>query len=249
MNPQNTPTASTARGRRGQGGPPLLAPGLAYVALTVASVALSAGTPRPGTVLAYQQAHPTLVQVAAFLQLASAVPLAIWSATVYRRLRILGINAPGPAMGFAGGIMGAGLTAMLGAIGWATSQTAGVTTPSLAAWSQALTFAIGSAGFVPALGLLVAGVAVPGWLGRLLPRWIAIPGVVIGAIGMLSTFTALTSALAPTLPIGRFGGLLFIIAASVALPLTRGQVGRRGAAVTAGPVGARGRASDAVAAR
>jgi hypothetical protein len=38
---------------------------------------------------------------------------------------------------------------------------------------------------------------------------------------MVSTLTLLTSALDFTLPIGRFGGLIFIVAASVLLPASR----------------------------
>jgi hypothetical protein len=44
---------------------------------------------------------------------------------------------------------------------------------------------------------------------------------VVAAIGMLSTLTLLTPALNFTLPIGRFGGLIFIVAASALLPATR----------------------------
>ena len=43
----------------------------------------------------------------------------------------------------------------------------------------------------------------------------------VAAIGMVSTLTLLTSALDFTLPIGRFGGLIFIVAASVLLPACR----------------------------
>jgi hypothetical protein len=46
-------------------------------------------------------------------------------------------------------------------------------------------------------------------------------GLAIAAIGVLSTFALLTPALDATLPVGRFGGLLWLIAASIALPRTR----------------------------
>jgi hypothetical protein len=52
---------------------------------------------------------------------------------------------------------------------------------------------------------------------------------------MLSTFTLVTSALDFTLPIGRFGGLAWIIAASVALPQSRHAMrDRAGAPAAAG---------------
>ncbi len=69
--------------------------------------------------------------------------------------------------------------------------------------------------------LLIAGVAVPSLILRLTPGPLAWGGLVIAAIGMVSTLTLLTSALDFTLPIGRFGGLIFIVAASVLLPASR----------------------------
>ena len=66
-----------------------------------------------------------------------------------------------------------------------------------------------------------AGIAVPALLLRLIPRPLALIGLAIAIVGMLSTFTILTSAMDATLPIGRFGGLAWITAASITLPLTR----------------------------
>ena len=63
--------------------------------------------------------------------------------------------------------------------------------------------------------------AVPSLILRLTPRSLAWFGLVVAAIGMVSTLTLLTSALDFTLPIGRFGGLVFIVAASVLLPTSR----------------------------
>jgi hypothetical protein len=71
------------------------------------------------------------------------------------------------------------------------------------------------------LALLIAGVAVPALILRLTPKPLAWAGLVIAAAGMLSTLTLLTSALDATLPIGRFGGLIWIIAVSVLLPASR----------------------------
>jgi hypothetical protein len=82
----------------------------------------------------------------------------------------------------------------------------------------------GAAGFVVPLALLIAGVAVPAAILRLTSRPISSIGVLIAAVGMLSTFTLLTSALDPTLPIGRFGGLAWIVAVSAALRASRRRV-------------------------
>ena len=74
------------------------------------------------------------------------------------------------------------------------------------------------------LGLLVAGIAVPALILRLTVRPLAWAGLVIAAVSLLATFTLLTSALDATLPAGRFAGLAWLIAVSVALPRNRHAV-------------------------
>ena len=70
----------------------------------VISVILLAGGPEPSAsasaVLAYDQGHQTALEVAGCLGFAASLPLAIWTATVYRRLRTtLGVVAPGAVIG------------------------------------------------------------------------------------------------------------------------------------------------------
>ena len=109
---------------RPQSGPPLIAPGLAYAVLTIAGIAVAAGVPQPGAppgdVLAYAQGHASTTRVSAFLTLAAAVPLAIWSAA--GRLRALGITAPGSAIALAGGVLASGFAALSGLIGWIAAR-------------------------------------------------------------------------------------------------------------------------------
>lgn len=220
-------TTAPPAARRGgpQGGPPLLAPALAYGALTIASVALSARIPQPAasaaSLLAYVRSHHTFMQVAGCLEFAAAVPLAIWTATGYRRLRTLGVNAPGAVIGLAGGLLAAASLALSGLVSWTVSQVSGTVEAGLARVLADLSFATGGTGFVAPLGLLLAGMAVPALILRLLPRWLAWTGLAVAAIAELSTFSLLTSALDATLPVGRFGGLLWLVAVSVLLPRTR----------------------------
>src|SRR6266567_5148151 len=192
---------SAPNARRGpQGGPPLLAPALAYGALLIASVAVWIGAPQAGasaaSTLSYAQAHTGQMHAEAVLVFGAALPLAIWTATVYRRLRTLGVTAPGAVIGLAGGILAAASLAMSGLVTWVAADTAHIVSPALAKVLSDLSFAAGAAGFVVPFALLIAGVTVP-------------------------TLTLLTSALNFTLPIGRFGGLIFIVAASVLLPASR----------------------------
>jgi len=217
---------TTAPTRHRQGGPPLPIPVLAYGALMITSVALLASAPQPAappaTVLAYDQAHHRALEVAGCLGFAAALPLAIWVAAAYRRLRTnLGVVAPGAVIGLVGGLLAAASLALTGLINWTSSQLHGLGDPTLARALTDLSFATGSAGFVAPLGILIAGIAVPALFLGFLPRPLAWAGLAVAALSALSTFTLLTSALEATLPIGRFVGLAWLIATSILLPTSR----------------------------
>jgi hypothetical protein len=219
-------TAAAPPARRPQGGPPLLAPVLAYGALMVAGVILSAKIPQPSApasaVLAYDGTHHDFLQVAGFLAFAASLPLAIWAAATYRRLRTnLAVTAPGAVIALAGGLLAAGSLALSGLVSWTSSQLPAGGDPAVARALADLSFAFGSAGFVAPLGLLIAGVAVPGLLARLLPAWVAWAGLAVAAACELSAFALLTPALDFTFPVGRFLGLIWLIVVSVALPASR----------------------------
>jgi hypothetical protein len=212
---------------RPQSGPPLIAPALAFTALTIAGIAFAAGAPRPDApaaeVFAYAQSHGTAMRVSAFLILGAAVPLAIWSAVAYRRLRALGITAPGSAIALAGGVVASGLAALCGLTTWVLSRVDD--SAPLAAALRDAAFATGGPGFVAFFGLLLAGVSVPMMLvgpgfGPA-SRPLGIAGVILGAVAELSTLTLLTMGAAFTMPIARFGGIVWLIAASLLLPASR----------------------------
>jgi hypothetical protein len=97
------------RARRPQSGAPLWLPVLAFTVLTVIGVAVNRSTPHPdasgAAVLGYNAAHTTTVKIGSWLLFASAVPLTIATAVIYRRLRALGITAPGSAIALAGGLI------------------------------------------------------------------------------------------------------------------------------------------------
>jgi hypothetical protein len=207
---------------RPQSGPPLIVPAVAFTALTIAGIATAAGVPRPDApgseVIAYLQDHASTMRLSAFLALGAAVPLAIWSAAAYRRLRALGITAPGSAIALAGGVLASGFGALSGLIGWVASRTAD--SAPLASALRDLAFVTGGPGFVAFFGLLLAGVSVPMLLLRM-SRPVAIAGLVLALIAELSTLTLLTLDAAPTLPIARFGGMIWLIAVGLLLPTSR----------------------------
>lgn len=210
-----------------QNGPPLLLPAAVLAALTVAALVLGSAGPRPGAaaadVLAYDLAHRTRLDVLAAVVFGSAVPLAIWSATVHRRLHRLGVTAPGSAMALAGGLLAAASIGLSGLLTWTAAQSPDASAPPLSRTVNVLAFATGGPGFVVPLGLLVAGVAVPAVILRLLPRAVAGAGLALAVLAMVTTLTLLTPALYPLLPIGRFGGLVWLILVSVLLPLDRAR--------------------------
>jgi hypothetical protein len=220
-----TAPRTTGRRNRPQGGPPLLVPAAAYGVLMITAVVLLAKAPQPSasaaSVLAYDRAHHTVLQVAGFFSFAASAPLAIWTATVYRRLRTLGVTAPGAVIGLAGGLLAAVSLALSGLVTWTGSQIYAVADPALARALADLSFAAGAAGFVVPLALLLAGVAVPSLILGLVPRPLAWAGLAVAVVGVLSSFTLLTGALDVTLPVGRFLGLIWFIAASVTLPRNR----------------------------
>jgi hypothetical protein len=78
---------------------------------------------------------------------------------------------------------------------------------------------------VVALGLLVAGVAVPALIIGLLPRPLAWAGLAIAIAAELSSLALLTPDLAILVPIGRFPALIWLVVAGVLLPRRRSARG------------------------
>jgi hypothetical protein len=230
-------TANAITSRRPQGGPPLIAPVLAYGVLMVTAVILSAKSPQPtataAAVLAYDRTHHDALEVAGCLGFGASLPLAIWSATVYRRLRTrLGVTAPGAVIGLVGGLLAAASLGLTGLLNWTSSQLPTSGDPTVARALADLGFATGSAGFVAPLGLLIAGIAVPSLILGLFPRPLAWTGLVIAAISLISTFALLTSAFDFTLPVGRFLGLAWLVVVSITLPASRHGASDRPAPAT-----------------
>ncbi|HEX4720864.1 MAG TPA: DUF4386 domain-containing protein [Pseudonocardiaceae bacterium] len=220
-------TTVTPLERHRQGGPPLIVPAAVATLLTVVSVALGAAGPRitdsAADVLSYDLGHHTLLVVLGTILFGISIPLAVWSGAVYRRLRQLGITAPGTAIGLAGGLIASASLGISGLVTWAAGESATAGSPGVARALTDLAFATGGAGFVVPLGLLIAGVAIPSLILRFVPRPLALAGLVIGALGMLATFSLVFPVLDPLLPIGRFGGLVWLCVVSVLLPHSRAR--------------------------
>jgi hypothetical protein len=220
---------SASRGSR-HVGPPLLPLALISVALFAASVGVGAtgGGPFPSPyddtrdVIAFFSAHAVTVRVAATLQFASAVPLAILAASLSSRLRYLGFaRVPGVLIASTGGTLASGMLAVSALAQWVLSRPATVADSSVVRALADLAFATGGPGAVVFLGLLVAGIAVPAAVGRLLPRPVWIAGIALAAVAELCTIALVSKPAAVLLPIARFGSLAWLITAAALLPTTR----------------------------
>jgi hypothetical protein len=212
-----------------RGGPPLLAPALAWAALTVLAAVLHPGTrpaADPATTLGLLRDHGGAAQLSATLLLASAVPLAVWVAAAHHRLHRLGLRVAGPTLGLAGGLLAAGMLAVSGVAAWAAAAAAAVPGDAAAAavGLNALSFAAGGAGFVVTFGLLIAGVAIPTLLGGLLSRPLAWVGLVLAAVAVVAVVSPVVPALGVLLPVVRFGGLIWLLWVSAVLPVSRRRV-------------------------
>ncbi|MET9350855.1 hypothetical protein [Streptomyces termitum] len=221
----------TARRHEAQGGPPLgplaLVSTALFVAGLVTSTLLAGGAVFPSPfggsgatagITAYFRDHTDAVRIAGALQFGSSVPLALYAATASARLHRLGVRAPGATIALAGGLLASAFLGLCGLLGWVLSRPESLGQPGVVRALHSLAFATGGPGHVVALGLLVAGIAVPGLLAGLLPRALALGGLVLAAVAELSTLTLLFDGAAVLLPIARFGGLLWLIAAGFLLP-------------------------------
>lgn len=214
-----------------RGGPPLPLPIAAYAALAVGAavtyVGAMPGSP-PASALAAVARDPVLAQVSAVLLVASAAPLAVWAAAATHRVHALGARVAGPQIGLVGGVLAAGALTLSGLVGWVAAVAAPFGDAPLVSALGSLGFALGGVGFALGSALLIAGIAVPALILRLVPRPLAIAGLVIAACGAVALLGLLLPAFYPLLPVVRFGGLLWLVAVSVLLPLP-GRAGRSAA--------------------
>jgi hypothetical protein len=212
-----------------QGGPSLLLVasiciGLLFGGLAI-GVALGGVMPLPyGPVAAVQQyvrAESLAVQVMAVGVFGSSVPLAIYAATASARLRQLGVTAPGATIALAGGILAAGALGLTGLVGWTLSRPEVSGDTALVRALYFLVFLLGGVGHMVALGLLVAGMAVPSLVLGLLPRLLAWVGLAIAGLSELTTLVLIWPVLGPILPVARVSALAWLLVAGARLPLGR----------------------------
>ena len=224
---QAPPSARAAR----HAGPPLGILAAVYALLFLASlypVSPLGGKPafpNPSeslsTIAVFFQVRPSAVLFCAALQFGAAIPLGIFTATVVSRLRFLGVRAAGIYIALFGGFATAFNIMASASILWTLTYPDIATHPPLVQALYRLAFAFGGPGFSVPFGLLLAGVSITTGFANLLPKWIVIFGMVLAISGELSWFVILFPKAVFLIPLTRFLGFLWLLAAGFALPNRR----------------------------
>ncbi len=226
MNAQLNATTTTVR----HAGPNLGLVATVFTVLKLASIFLvssfitNPSFPEPSAtahdIVAYFQAHPSLVLACAFLQFGSAIALGIFVVGVVSQLRFLGVRAAGADIALFGGLATALDSAGSAFALWVLSQPGIAQDATLARALFYLQFAFGGPGFSVPMGLLLAGVSIVAGFMKLLPRWIVWSGIAIAVVGELSWFSMIIPGVLLLIPLTRFPAFAWLIAVGFALPKT-----------------------------
>jgi hypothetical protein len=175
----------------------------------------------PGEMVAYFRAEAFKVRVCAFLQFASSVPLGIFAATMVSRLRFHRAEAAGVTIALFGGLAASTFVAISAMAQWTLAQPGIADDAGLTRALYFLIFSTGGPGYSVPLGLLMAGISVTAGMTRLLPRWLAVFGVALGVIGELSSLSLVLPGALFLIPLTRFPGFIWLIAAGFRLSSAR----------------------------
>jgi len=211
-------------------GPPLSPLAIVHTLLFVANIA-SAVLLRHGppfvtpfgdaeAARAFFAANPFAVKMSAFFFFGSAVPLAIYTATVVSRLRYLGVRAAGTNIALFGGFAASGAIAVSSLCTWVLSVPEVVASLVATRVLYFMSFLFGGAGFAVAFGLLAAGVSVTSHFARLLPRWLVVLGMIVAVAGALSFLSLIAYPANLAIPVTRVVGFAWLILVGGLLPKT-----------------------------
>lgn len=216
-------------------GPPLVLLAVIYTLLFCAGlwpVTVFGGKPYfPGpwesssTIAAFFQARPSAVELCAFFQFGAAIVLGLFTGCIANQMRFLGVRAAGVNIALFGGLatafnMLAGACTMWAMAQRGIAQDAGVTNAL-----YYFSFGLGGPGFSVPFGLLMAGISIPAMFMKLLPRWVTLLGIALGVCGELSWLNLILPKAVLLIPLTRFPGFIWLIAAGLLLP-RRTSVGR-----------------------
>ena len=171
----------------------------------------------PEEIVSYFKAEAFKVIFCAFLQFGSAIPLGLYAATMVSRLGFHGAKQTGITIALFGGFSASSAIALSALVQWTIAQPGIADDGTLTRALHYLIFAIGGPGYTVPLGLLIAGIAIPAGYMGLLPKWLALAGVALGLVGELSALTLVLPSALILVPLTRFPGFLWLIAAGFML--------------------------------
>jgi hypothetical protein len=163
------------------------------------------------TIVTYFRNQPHDVLMCAFFQFGSAIPLGLLVVNAVSRLRFLGVRAAGPYIAFFGGLLAAANLALSALLEWVMAY------PDIANNAGAIpslyysVFAIGGVGYSVPLGIFFAGISVSSAMAKLLPKWLAIFGIILAVCGELSWFSLIFPKMLFFIPVTRFIGFIWLI--------------------------------------
>jgi hypothetical protein len=134
------------------------------------------------------------------------------------RMRYHGTKAAGATIALFGGFAAALFVALSALIQWVIAQPGIAADATLTRALHFMIYAIGGPGYSVPLGLLIAGISIPAGFMRLLPKWLVAFGVVLGIIGELSALSLVVPGALFLIPLTRFPGFVWLIAAGFKLP-------------------------------
>lgn len=173
-----------------------------------------------GDIQAFFAGHATMLGFMAFFQFAASIALAVFTATLWARLRVLAPeSATATNVAAIGGIVGAAFLALNALVLWVLTHASVIARPEVRRGLHYLFFGLGGFAHVAGVGLLVAGASFAALRAGLLPRWFVAASLVSAAVSGLSTLTFLSEAATTLIPVGRFTTLVWTVA--IALYLRR----------------------------
>lgn len=193
--------------------------GLFFVSGFVTNPSFPAADTAPNGIVAYFQLHPDLVRVNAFLSLGAALLLGIFAVSIAGKLRL--ISAMGADIVLFVGIATAGDQIASHSVEWVLTWSGMTQNTALTQALFYLQYIFGGPGFSLPMGLFVGTVSLVAGSRKLLPKWIAWPGMIIGAIGVVSWLNVLLPVTFPfplLIPLTRFPAFAWLIIGGFLLP-------------------------------
>lgn len=223
-------TSNTVRTPVSHPGPPL---GLVAVIFTVLFIAglypvtIFGGKPYfpgplepAGTIVTFFQTRPSAVLACAFFHFGAAIALGIFTVSAVSQLRFVGVRAVGPYIALFGGLATAFDMMAAASVLWVMAQPGVTRDATLVHALYWLQFAFGGSGFSVPIGILMAGISVPAGFMKLMPKWIVVLGLLLALSGELSWLNMITLKALFLVPLTRFPGFVWLIAAGFTLPKT-----------------------------